>query len=65
MEKTYWNGFETVAVRGTAIVADLPEHPEFWGRKEGIIGQRIDVVMLDLDQVNSGGGIIYLDRGLT
>lgn len=58
----YWNGLETTAIRGTAIVADEPKFPEYWAAKEGIIGQRIDVVRVDLEGVNFGGGIAYMDN---
>ena len=58
----YWNGIPITAVRGTAIVADSPKFPEFWAKREGIIGQRIPVVMVNLDGANYGGGISYLDN---
>lgn len=58
----YWNGLETTALRGTAIVADDGKFPEYWARKEGIIGERIDVVRIDLNGVNFGGGIAYMDN---
>lgn len=57
---TYWNGLPTTATRGTAIVADAPEFPEYWARP--IIGIRVPVVCVDLDGVNAGGGIIYIDN---
>jgi hypothetical protein len=57
----YWNGLPTTATRGTAVVADAPEFPAYWARTEGIIGQRIPVVRVDLDGVNYGGGVSYLD----
>lgn len=41
---TFWNGERVVAVRGTAVVADAPEFPQYWARTEGIVGQRIAVV---------------------
>jgi len=59
-ELTYWNGLLTTASRGTAVVADTPEFPEYWAR--AIIGIRIPVVYVDLDGVNSGGGVTYLDN---
>jgi hypothetical protein len=60
--RTFWNGLPTEAVRGTAVVADAPEFPQYWARREGIIGKRIDVVRVVLDGVNYGGGIDYLDN---
>jgi hypothetical protein len=57
----YWNGLPTTAARGTAVVADAPEFPQYWARTEGIVGQRIPVVRVVLDGVNYGGGIDYLD----
>lgn len=55
----YWNGLPTYAVRGTGVVLDSPEFPQFWGRD--LVGQRIPVVRVVLDGVNYGGGIAYLD----
>lgn len=60
--QAYWNGIPIEAVRGTAVVADSPEFPQFWGRTEGVVGKRIPVVMVDLDGANYGGGISYLDN---
>lgn len=57
----YWNGLPTNVDRGTAVVADSPEFPRYWARTEGIIGQRIAVVRVDLNGVNYGGGVAYLD----
>lgn len=59
MTTTYWNGLETEAIRGTAIVAAAPEFFQYWAKD--LIGQRIDVVRVILDGVNLGGGIAYLD----
>jgi hypothetical protein len=59
---TFWNGLPTRATRGTAVVADAPEFPAYWAKTEGIIGQRIPVVEVDLNGVNYGGGIDYLDN---
>lgn len=56
---TFWNGLPTIAVRGTAVVADAPQFPQYWARH--LIGQRISVVLVALDGVNAGGGITYLD----
>jgi len=58
---TYWNGLPTPARRGTAVVADAPEFPQYWAKTEGLVGQRIAVVEVVLDGVNYGGGIDYLD----
>lgn len=58
---TYWNGLPTHAEKGTAVVAAAPEFPNYWAAREGLIGQRIEVVMVVLDGVNYGGGISYLD----
>lgn len=60
--KTYWNGLPTLAERGTAIVADAPEFPNYWARTEGIVGERIPVVRVVLDGVNAGGGVDHLDN---
>lgn len=57
----YWNGMPTTAVRGTATVADAPEFPNYWAKREGIVSTRIRVVQVDLDGVNYGGGTAYLD----
>jgi hypothetical protein len=60
-EGTFWNGLPTEATRGTAVVADAPQFPLYWAKREGIIGQRIPVVRVVLDGVNYGGGVDYLD----
>lgn len=60
--QAYWNGIPITAVRGSAVVAASPEFPLYWARTEGIIGQRIPVVMVNLDGANYGGGIDYLDN---
>lgn len=60
--QAYWNGIPVESARGTAVVADSPAFPEFWAKREGIIGQRIPVVMVNLDGANYGGGITYLDN---
>jgi len=57
----FWNGLHTRAARGTAVVADSPEFPAYWARTEGILGQRIPVVRVELGGVNAGGGTAYLD----
>lgn len=62
VDQAYWNGLPTTATRGTAVVADAPEFPAYWARIQGIVGQRIPVVMVDLDGVNYGGGTTYLDN---
>ncbi|MDI1288686.1 MAG: hypothetical protein PSX37_01885 [bacterium] len=59
--QAYWNALPTPARRGTAVVADTPDMPLHWARTEGIVGQRIAVVEVVLDGVNSGGGRLYLD----
>jgi hypothetical protein len=59
---TYWNGLPTPAWRGSAVVADAPEFPNYWARGEGLVGQRIAVVRVVLDGVNYGGGTDYLDN---
>ena len=58
--KAYWNGLETTAIRGTAIVAEAPEFPNYWAQE--LVGVRIDVVEIILDGVNAGGGIAHLDN---
>lgn len=60
--KTWWNGLPTIAAKGTAVVVDAPEFPRYWAREEGIVGERIPVVMVVLDGVNAGGGTDYLDN---
>lgn len=60
IEVTFWNGIPIDSMRGTAVVADAPEFPEYWARD--IIGERIPVVMVNLDGANDGGGIDYLDN---
>lgn len=62
LEQAYWNGLPTFAMPGTAIVADAPEFPQHWARTEGIMGERIPVVVVELDGVNYGGGTTYLDN---
>lgn len=61
VDQAYWNGLPTAAERGTAVVAPAPEFPQYWAAREGIVGDRIPVVRVDLDGVNYGGGIDYLD----
>jgi hypothetical protein len=56
--EAFWNGLPTQAWRGTAVVAPS-DFPQFWGAH--LIGQRIEVVKVDLDGVNYGGGVSYLD----
>ncbi|TFI42075.1 hypothetical protein E4P29_18675 [Rhodococcus sp. 1R11] len=55
--KTYWNGQETPAVRGTAVVADSGRFPRYWAREENLVGERIEVVLVDY-----AGDISYLDN---
>lgn len=57
---TFWNGMPTQAVRGSAVVAPSSEFPEYWAKE--LIGQRIEVVRVDLDGVNYGGGVSYLEN---
>ncbi|WP_033189314.1 hypothetical protein [Rhodococcoides fascians] len=54
-DKTYWNGEETPAWRGTAVVAPAPQFPEYWA--QDLVGERIDVV-----QVHYAGQTSYLDN---
>lgn len=61
VDQAYWNGLPTTAQRGTAVVAATPEFPQYWAAREGVVGQRIPVVRVDLDGVNHGGGVTYLD----
>ncbi len=56
-----WNGIPITARRGTAVVADAPNFSHYWARH--LVGQRIAVVEVNLDGVNYGGGIDYLDDG--
>lgn len=58
-ERTYWNGIPTEATRGTAIVSGNPDIPKYWARIEGILGQRISVVCVE---VRGSVGVIYLDN---
>lgn len=60
-KQAYWNGLPTTARKGTAVVADSPQFPLYWAKTKGIIGQRIAVIEVDLNGVNYGGGICYLD----
>lgn len=57
----YWNGLPTTIERGTAVVADDWRFAQYWARVEGILGQRIPVVWVSLEAVNSVGGVMYLD----
>jgi hypothetical protein len=59
MEQTRWNGIPVEAKRGTAVVADAPEFPLYWAGH--LVGERIEVVQVNLDGANYGGGIDYLD----
>lgn len=61
MKQAYWNGLPTTARTGTAVVADDPRFPRYWARTEGIVGQRIQVIEVNLDGVNHDGGVSYLD----
>lgn len=61
---TYWNDIPTLAYQGTGVVADTPEYPHYWARSEGgsgIIGQRIPVVRVVFEGVNSSRPT-YLDN---
>ena len=58
----FWNGLETNIKIGTGVVAPAPEFPAYWAEKEGIVGERIDVVWVNLIGVNSGGGSMFLDN---
>lgn len=63
MEKprTFWNGLATDALRGTMVV-DTEGLPETnWAVQEGLDGERIAVVRVNLDGVNYGGGVSWLD----
>ena len=53
--ETFWNGEPCKAERGTGIMLDSPEHPRFWGRASGLIGQRVPVV-----RVEYNGQVFYL-----
>ncbi|MDF3309784.1 hypothetical protein P3H15_32720 [Rhodococcus sp. T2V] len=57
MTDTFWNGEPAAALRGTAVVVDAPEFPQYWARAEGIVGQRIAVVRVSYCQ-----HITYLDN---
>ena len=59
--QAYWNGLKTTARAGTAVVSDDGRFPRYWARTEEILGERIAVVEVDLDGVNYGGGLVYLD----
>lgn len=54
--QTYWNGEETLAVRGTAVVTDTGQFPHYWAAQEGIVGERIPVVL-----VVYNGQVSFLD----
>jgi len=57
--EAFWNGLPTTARLGTAIVANAPQFPQYWAKD--LIGQRIEVVEINLEGVNYGGGVDYLD----
>lgn len=55
-EKTFWNFEPCKATRGTGVMVDSPEFPQFWGRREGLVGKRLPVV-----KVEYGDQVFYLD----
>lgn len=55
----FWNGLETEVTQGSAIVASKTPFPEYWGKE--LAGQRIAVIRVNLEGVNFGGGVTYLD----
>ena len=59
-EPTFWNGLPTIAIRGSAIVADTLQFPMYWARP--LVGIRIPVVCVQMEGVNAGGGVSYLDN---
>jgi hypothetical protein len=55
---TYWNGEPCEARRISCVMADSPEFPRFWGRKEALVGHRVDAV-----EVRYNGKMFYLYDG--
>lgn len=55
MTKTYWNGEPCEAEQGSGVMLDSPEHPRFWGKAAGLVGQRVPVV-----RVTYNGQTFYL-----
>lgn len=43
-EDTFWNGERCVAAKGTAVVVDSGQFPEYWARH--LVGVRIPVVLV-------------------
>lgn len=58
-QDAFWNGLPTKAVRGTGIVAESAA-PLFWG--SDLVGTRIEVVLVNLEGVNYGGGAMLMDN---
>lgn len=54
--ETFWNGQPTPARRCQVLVGDTDAFPEYWARKEGLVGRWIPAV-----EVTYGGHTSYLD----
>lgn len=61
-EETFWNGMLFPAFRGTAIIADAPEFPQYWAKAEGLLGERIAVVKVVLGEGNLQEQTWYMDN---
>jgi hypothetical protein len=52
---TRWNGEPCEAERGTAVVSDDGRFPDYWARRDGLVGERVALV-----RVVYGGSTSYL-----
>lgn len=59
--ETFWNGMLFPAAKGTAVIADAPEFPQYWAKKEGLIGLIIPVVQVVLGD-NAEDETWYMDN---
>lgn len=48
MEEAFWQGEKVNATRGTGVMVDSPQFPQFWGRTSNLIGQRVPVVKVKM-----------------
>lgn len=60
-QETFWNGMLFPAAKGTAVIADAPEFPQYWAKKEGLIGLIIPVVQVVLGD-NAEDETWYMDN---
>lgn len=56
---TMWNGIPVKARRGSAVVAPKPQYAHYWAA--ALVGQRINVVEVDLEGASARGDVLYLD----